>query len=822
MSEANEDPATGGPPDSAVPGSGGGNGVEGETPARKSDAWFDTGPRPEEPSPRDDEPEGHAGEHEDRGADEWFAGPVSGEDLPPLREVTAPTDSHVAEEVTAPGAEFGFDDAHAGPHHGHEPARYNGAAGSGERSEPAPRGHGDRDGAVGHPPVGSENGHASSGEGGGPESERPGRSGAVTPLWPHIDEDTEAAETARRAGQNGHSDGQNRTGHVAAHPATLAPPAAMPWQAHYPPGAGPPPPAGYAPQAVPGPPAHHPPGYYPVAPGQPPPPGAPPGGPGAPPPHAAPYPGRSWSPGQPPPTGPGQPYVAHPPPPPGAQPPGAQPYPGAPPPGHPYPGAAPPGYPPGPGGPPPGPHPPGSHVRFLPPSPAATGPPPPPPPMAPPPPPRPAPGVDITRGRHRVHWSTVPFQVLLFTVVFLALPGLILMQLGVVWFGSATLAAIAGATGYSVLSWLRSSFELNDDHLIVHMGLVRQVSREIPLSRLQAVDVVRPLLMQILGLAELRVELAGGDSSEMRLRYLTRGTAERLRASLLAHAAGLSGKTPEAPEWPFYRLPFGLLLGALAFRLPVLGAFLLFLVLMITGFAFMELGVLGGAVPLLLGLMRGFAGPLLRYTDFYSSLSPDGLRLRFGIFQARMQTVPPGRVQAVRIVEPLLWRLLGVARVEANVAGYVGERQMDSSTLLPVVPRRLAFALVNELFPGTDASRVALHGAARARSRNEALGVDGDLVVTSHGLLCRVIEVVPEARVQTVRLTAGPLSRRRGVGTVHVDTPPGPIRAHAADRDIEEARRLVDGIVERGHAARMSSTGPERWATRSEQTAPSG
>ncbi|MFC4563868.1 PH domain-containing protein [Nocardiopsis mangrovi] len=410
----------------------------------------------------------------------------------------------------------------------------------------------------------------------------------------------------------------------------------------------------------------------------------------------------------------------------------------------------------------------------------------------------------------------MPFQVVLVTVVFLAMPGPLLIGFGLGWMTMLTIAVACGSTAYALLSWWHSSFGLREDHLVVHTGLVRRVSREIPLSRLQAVDVVRPLLMQVLGLAELRVELAGGDSSEIRLRYLGRGTAERLRASLLAHAAGLSGKTPEAPEWPFYRLPFGLLLGALAFRLPVLGAFMLFLMLIAGGIAVGELGVLGGAVPLLLGLMRGFLGPLMRYTDFYASLSPDGLRLRYGAFAARMQTVPPGRVQAVRLVEPLLWRSLGVVRVEANVAGYVGERQMDSSVLLPVVPRHLAFALVDELFPGTSAAGVPLHPAARGHTSGDALGVDGKLFVARRGLFCRIIEIVPHARAQSIRMTAGPLARRRGVATVDADTPPGPIRARAVGRDLAEARRVVDGIARYGHEARSSSAGPERWATRSE------
>ena len=68
------------------------------------------------------------------------------------------------------------------------------------------------------------------------------------------------------------------------------------------------------------------------------------------------------------------------------------------------------------------------------------------------------------------------------------------------------------------------------------------------LDRLQAVDVVRPLVARALGLAELRLEVAGGSSSEAPLAYLSEAAAQRLRAELLARAAGLHHETPEAPE----------------------------------------------------------------------------------------------------------------------------------------------------------------------------------------------------------------------------------------------------------------------------------
>ncbi|GAB3712989.1 PH domain-containing protein [Nocardiopsis oceani] len=430
----------------------------------------------------------------------------------------------------------------------------------------------------------------------------------------------------------------------------------------------------------------------------------------------------------------------------------------------------------------------------------------------PPPPPLPKPEDDVTSGVFRAHWLIVPLQILAVTLVFVALVGPILTQFGFAWVLVLAVAVVFGSLAYALPAWWFGTFGLRGDHLVVHSGLLLRSSREIPLSRLQAVDVVRPLLMQVFGLAELRVELAGGDGSAIRLRCVPWEVAEKLRVAVLAHAAGLPGRAPEAPEWPFYRLPFALLLGALTFRVPVLLALIVLLLLATAFVAFLEPGVLGGAIPLILGLLRYYWGPLARYTDFYASLSSDGVRLRYGMFQRRMQTVPPGRVQAVRVVEPLLWRALGVARVEATVAGYAGARQGDSADLLPVVPRRKAFALVNEMFPDSDAAHVPL--VVNREMLSNAAGVDARLFVSVRGIFCRVTEIVPVERMQVLRLSSGPLSQLRDWATVHVETPPGPVAARAADREAVEGRRFMDALLEYGRRARVPTAGTERWATR--------
>jgi len=97
--------------------------------------------------------------------------------------------------------------------------------------------------------------------------------------------------------------------------------------------------------------------------------------------------------------------------------------------------------------------------------------------------------------------------------------------------------------------------------------------------------------------------------------------------------------------------------------------------------------------------------------------------------------------------------------------------------------------------------------------RFAAAGTDDVVFVTRRGLLCRRTEVIAHARAQSVRLTSGPLQRLFGLGTVHVDAPSGPVRVAAIDRDLPEARLIVESTAERARCARAHTrSDPTRWA----------
>ncbi|MGI5165538.1 PH domain-containing protein [Spirillospora sp. CA-253888] len=378
---------------------------------------------------------------------------------------------------------------------------------------------------------------------------------------------------------------------------------------------------------------------------------------------------------------------------------------------------------------------------------------------------------------------------------------------------SAAAAIVMVAAG--AWSWRALRFRIDGDDLVVERGLLRKNVRRIPLSRVQAIDVVRPLVTRMLALAEVRVELAGDAHSEIALSYLGRHDAQQLRAEVLAHAAGLPGHTPEAPERPFWRVSFGMLFGSLVMKLPVLATILLFLASLLFLLVYVEGAMFAVAVPALLGLLRAVVAPLVMYAGYTVAMSPDGVRLRYGLLETRMQTLPPGRVQAVRIVEPAIWRGFGWARLDVTVAGYAGDRQALSSVLLPVAPRQVCMMLVAQVFPGATVDAVALHPASAkglTLDRADGAGTDETVFVSRHGWLCRRTDVIAHARAQSVRLTVDPVQRLLRLATVRVDAPPGVVRVAAADRELGEARAIVEATAHRAQAARARGGDKARWA----------
>jgi putative membrane protein len=385
------------------------------------------------------------------------------------------------------------------------------------------------------------------------------------------------------------------------------------------------------------------------------------------------------------------------------------------------------------------------------------------------------------------------------------------------------LVGVPVGAAFAYVSWRVLRYRVTATELQVESGVLTRRSRRVPLARLQAVDVVRPLVARALGLAELRLEVAGGGDTEAPLAYLSEDDAQRLRVLLLDLAAGRAAASddapaaPEPPERVLVAVPAGPLLGSVLVGGPLVATVLLVPVLVVLAAVEPRLagGLLLGALPLLLGVASVAVRRVLTEYGFTVSEAVDGLRIRHGLLETRSATIPPGRVQLVRVREPLLWRPFGWVRVEVDVAGYAaggGEQQATTSALLPVAPKQLGGALVARVLgdPLPVADRPAPR-AARWRVPVQAhrlhVGVDDRHVVSCYGVLTRVTDVVPLGKVQSLRVVDGPWQRRLGLASLRVDTAgrrlPGTVVLH---RDAAEARGLLHELTVRARHAR--SNGP--------------
>jgi putative membrane protein len=379
-------------------------------------------------------------------------------------------------------------------------------------------------------------------------------------------------------------------------------------------------------------------------------------------------------------------------------------------------------------------------------------------------------------------------------------------------------------TGFGYLSWQRLTFWFDDDgDLRVDSGVISRQERRLQLSRLQSVDVLQPFLARIVGLAEVRVEVAGAGDSRVSLQYLSLAEANALRNEVVARSAGVRHDAEEAPEQVLAVVPAGdlvlsLLLRLETFMLLAVTVFVVVITILTAGTAGLFLLLVGG-VP----LFQVFA-QFSRYYDFTVADSPDGLRLRHGLLQKTRQTVPPGRVQAVGFVQPVLWGRRDWVRVRLNVAGISastqgsGDQSFTENVLLPVAPWPVALEIVRRVLPGVDLRAIPLDPAPE-RSRRRAwiqwarlgVGHDEQVFVARRGRIVQRWDVVPHARTQSVRVTQGPWQRSLGLATMHVDSTPGAVTIAALHRDVADARRLAEEQSERAAAARARDRST-RWA----------
>ncbi|MDZ7702055.1 MAG: PH domain-containing protein [Halobacteriales archaeon] len=285
-------------------------------------------------------------------------------------------------------------------------------------------------------------------------------------------------------------------------------------------------------------------------------------------------------------------------------------------------------------------------------------------------------------------------------------------------------AGLAGA-GWAVAYHQRFEFELTAGSLDITSGVIARRTREIPLGRIQNVDIRQGVVPRLLGIAEVRFETAGGSGTEASLQYVDQRVAKELQERVDRHgeaeehapesdtAVDPTARRAPPRDEPLYAIkPVELaLLSVTSIDWRAVGFVVLAGVGVLpdgasTGFEpapFAPLAAL--AQPIFLtaaGLVGNAALLTARFYRFRLWRAGETLRYERGLLRRFSGSIPLDRVHLLRFRDNPVTRRLGFAALDIETAGYGPESEGGSQAAVPIAERGRVLELADSIEPVPD------------------------------------------------------------------------------------------------------------------------
>jgi len=327
-----------------------------------------------------------------------------------------------------------------------------------------------------------------------------------------------------------------------------------------------------------------------------------------------------------------------------------------------------------------------------------------------------------------------------------SLPALLLLLAPTIIRGSAgeTRLTLTFALMYAVITvpliiirYLRFRYWMEDDEIIIHSGVLTRRKRNIPMDRIQNIEIQQSLLPRMLGMAQVRLDTAGSSSSEGQLEYVSLQEAHTIRQVVrdLQQSEAARVRAPVSKGFPLRpplelaaadvrvaklhlpsdaaeevaaeeEAPPPLLFDMPASRVLLMGAYrfsLLFIVLLLSALQYLQLdpeeladlvfrGPLQNAAevvaesPWLYGSLvvftaaffswlTGIVTTFIRYYGFKLWLDDDKLQRKHGLLTLQEGTIPLRRVQTMILRSNPVMEWRNWFRLELQTMGYDVDEQ---------------------------------------------------------------------------------------------------------------------------------------------------
>lgn len=298
------------------------------------------------------------------------------------------------------------------------------------------------------------------------------------------------------------------------------------------------------------------------------------------------------------------------------------------------------------------------------------------------------------------------------------------------WMGLGPVIAVGVLVVVSIAQYFTYRYRVGPDALSVREGWLHRSLREIPYSRIHNVVLHQTLLHRLFGVAEVRLESAGGQKPEAQMRVLRMEEALALESLVRHRGRQVEPSADAAPADYLLMLPTaevirlglvsnrGLIVMAAAFGAAwqifpdrVVANFIEKFGRQLFGYAsHLQLGWVSTAaavaalllIAMLLLRLLSVVLALVQYHGFRLSEEQRRLTVERGLLSRLRTSVARRRIQAWTLHEGLLHRLLGrrSLRIDTAVAEQQGqEGQRALKELAPIATPEACDALVQRLLP---------------------------------------------------------------------------------------------------------------------------
>lgn len=289
-----------------------------------------------------------------------------------------------------------------------------------------------------------------------------------------------------------------------------------------------------------------------------------------------------------------------------------------------------------------------------------------------------------------------------------------------------------------VVYFLRFKYWITESELIIHSGVFTRRRRNIPVDRIQNIDIEQRFLPRMMGAAKVLVYTAGSTSAEGELAYVSLAQAQQVRAiirSMQESEAAAAPKQPQAvglaqPQPQREASESRPLFTATTQRALLVGVYRFSLLYIAAIFSLLQLidsdptviidwllrgplqgiaddvraapgvaATVGGLGAVLLGWVTGILVAFNRYYGFKIELEGDQLHRKYGLLTRNEGTIPLRRIQSYIVRSNPLMKRFGWYRLELQTIG-INQQESGFHVAAPMVRRHELVAIMDAMSDG--------------------------------------------------------------------------------------------------------------------------